>query len=334
MQPATTSHPPVRQSAQGRLQSALRRTVQQSGIVLVFILMLIVLATLVPDFTSAGNVTGLLLSVTLTGTIASTMMLVLALGEVDLSIASIVAFAGVVGSVAANVLGAPLGILCGILAGGGIGLFNGIVVSWFGINSLIATLATMEAVRGLAYIASGGDAVPILAPAFFGLSSANFLGFTTPVWIMFLSFVVLGFVLNRTVFGRDVLAIGGNVEAARLAGIPVNRVRIAVFTLQGLLAGLAGVLLTSRMGLGDPKTSIGLELAVISACVLGGVSLSGGIATISGVVVGVLIMGCVQDAMGLLNVPDFYQYLVRGGILLLAVLFDRWKTGRAASVIR
>ncbi len=332
MQPATLSQSPV--AERGRLNSAVRRSVQQSGIVFVFILLVVALAVLVPDFLSRGNIIGLLLSVTLTGTIASSMMLVLALGEVDLSIASIVAFAGVVGSVATNYLGTPAGILCGVLAGGMIGLFNGVVVASFGINSLIATLATMEAVRGLAYIASGGDAVSIMAPSFFGLSSASFLGLTTPVWIMFLSFVVLGFVLNRTVFGRDVLAIGGNVEAARLAGIPVTRLRIGVFVLQGLLAGLAGVLLTSRMGLGDPKTSIGLELAVISACVLGGVSLSGGIATISGVVVGVLIMGCVQDAMGLLNVPAFYQYLVRGGILLLAVMFDRWKTGRKASVLR
>ncbi|MCQ8278561.1 L-arabinose ABC transporter permease AraH [Acetobacteraceae bacterium KSS8] len=318
----------------GSTARTVRRLVQQSGIVIVFLIMLVVLAALVPDFTSSGNITGLLLSVTLTGTIAASMMMVLALGEVDLSIGSIVAFSGVVGSVAANALGAPLGILCGVLAGGAIGLFNGLVVAGFGINSLIATLATMEAVRGLAYISSGGDAVAILAPSFFGLSGASFLGMTTPVWVMFASFVVLGFVLNRTVFGRDVLAIGGNVEAARLAGIPVTRIRVAVFVLQGLLAGLAGVLLTSRMGLGDPKTSIGLELAVISACVLGGVSLSGGIATISGVVVGVLIMGCVQDAMGLLNVPAFYQYLVRGGILLLAVMFDRWKTGRKASVLR
>lgn len=318
----------------GGAAAMIRRLVQQSGIVLVFLLLLAILSASVPDFLTRGNITGLLLSVTLTGTIAATMMLVLALGEVDLSIASTVAFTGVVASVMTNILGAPLGILSGIAAGGAVGCFNGFVVARFGINSLICTLATMEAVRGLAYITSGGDAVPIMAPSFFGLSAASFLGLTTPVWLMFVAFVVFGFVLNRTVFGRDVLAIGGNVEAARLAGIPVLRIRILVFTLQGLLAGLAGVLLTSRMGLGDPKTSIGLELAVISACVLGGVSLAGGIATISGVVVGVLIMGCVQDAMGLLNVPTFYQYLVRGGILLLAVMFDRWKTGRKASVIR
>lgn len=329
MQTATATK---EQTPSSRAGSPLRRIVEQSGIVLVFLLLVVLLAAFVPDFLTRGNITGLLLSVTLAGMVAPTMMLVLALGEVDLSIASVVAFAGVVAGVAANAFGTPLGILTGVLAGGAVGLFNGFVTAAFGINSLIATLATMEAVRGLAYIASGGDAVPLLAPGFFGLASASFLGFTTPVWAMFACFVVFGLVLNRTVFGRDVLAIGGNVEAARLAGIPVLRIRVAVFTLQGLLAGFAGVLLTSRMGLGDPKTSVGLELQVISACVLGGVSLSGGIATISGVLVGVLIMGCVQDAMGLLDVPTFYQYLVRGGILLLAVLFDRWKTGKTAVI--
>jgi L-arabinose transport system permease protein len=332
MQPVTTEDVSILRRSRGG--NALRRVMQQSGIVLVFLILVVLLAVLVPDFMTRGNVVGLLLSVTLTGTIAATMMLVLALGEVDLSVASTVAFAGVVASVAADSFGAPLGILIGVLAGGAVGFCNGVVVAKFGVNSLIATLAAMEIVRGLAYITSGGDAVMILAPGFFSLASYSFLGLSAPVWVMFGCFVVFGIVLNYTVFGRDVLAIGGNVEAARLAGLPVDRIRILVFVLQGLLAGFAGTLLASRMGLGDPKTSIGLELGVISACVLGGVSLSGGIASISGVVVGVLIMGCVQDAMGLLNVPDFYQYLVRGGILLLAVLFDRWKTGRAASVIR
>ena len=121
---------------------------------------------------------------------------------------------------------------------------------------------------------------------------------------------------------------GGNGEAALLAGLPVTRIKVLVFVLQGLVTGFAGVMLASRMSLGDPKTSVGLELGVISACVLGGVSLTGGVATISGVLVGVLIMGSVQDAMSLLNVPTFYQYLIRGGILLLAVLFDHLRRSR------
>lgn len=318
-------------AAKGRLglPKALRTLLDTSGLIAVFILLFIGLSVLVPDFLTGRNIVGLLLSVTLIGTIATTMMLVLALGEVDLSVASIVAFAGVVAAVITSTSGSVvIGVLAGVAAGGAVGAFNGFVVARFGVNSLIATLAAMEFVRGLAYITSGGDAVMITVPGFFQLGSASFLGLTLPVWTMIVCFVIFGVLLNLTAFGRNVLATGGNAEAASLAGVNVRRLKITVFALQGVIAGIAGVLLTSRMGLGDPNTSLGLELAVISACVLGGVSLSGGVASITGVLVGVLIMGCVQNAMGLLNVPTFYQYLVRGAILLLAVMFDRWKQTR------
>ncbi|GAA5172661.1 L-arabinose ABC transporter permease AraH [Modicisalibacter zincidurans] len=313
------------------LPKVLRTLLDTSGLIAIFILLFIGLSVLVPDFLTGRNIVGLLLSVTLIGTIATTMMMVLALGEVDLSVASIVAFAGVVAAVITSTSGSVvIGVLGGVAAGGAVGAFNGFVVARFGINSLIATLAAMEFVRGLAYITSGGDAVMISVPGFFDLGSASFLGLTLPVWTMIVCFVIFGVLLNLTAFGRNVLATGGNAEAASLAGVNVRRLKITVFALQGVVAGIAGVLLTSRMGLGDPNTSLGLELAVISACVLGGVSLSGGVASITGVLVGVLIMGSVQNAMGLLNVPTFYQYLVRGAILLLAVLFDRWKQTRRA----
>lgn len=313
------------------LPKPLRTLLDTSGLIAVFILLFIGLSVLVPDFLTGRNIVGLLLSVTLIGTIATTMMMVLALGEVDLSVASIVAFSGVVAAMVTSISGSVvIGVLVGIAAGAAVGAFNGFVVARFGINSLIATLAAMEFVRGLAYITSGGDTVMITVPGFFDLGSAAFLGLTLPVWTMIGCFLVFGVVLNMTAFGRNTLATGGNSEAASLAGVNVRRLKITVFALQGLVAGIAGVLLTSRMGLGDPNTSQGLELAVISACVLGGVSLSGGVASITGVLVGVLIMGCVQNAMGLLNVPTFYQYLVRGAILLLAVMFDRWKQTRRA----
>ncbi|MGM8851683.1 L-arabinose ABC transporter permease AraH [Salinicola sp. V024] len=313
------------------LPKPLRTLLDTSGLIAVFILLFIGLAVMVPSFLTERNIVGLLLSVTLIGTIATTMMMVLALGEVDLSVASIVAFSGVVAAMVTSTSGSVMiGVLVGVAAGAAVGAFNGFVVARFGINSLIATLAAMEFVRGLAYITSGGDAVMITVPGFFDLGSAAFLGLTLPVWTMIACFLIFGVVLNMTAFGRNTLATGGNSEAASLAGVNVRRLKIMVFALQGLVAGIAGVLLTSRMGLGDPNTSQGLELAVISACVLGGVSLSGGVASITGVLVGVLIMGCVQNAMGLLNVPTFYQYLVRGAILLLAVMFDRWKQTRRA----
>jgi L-arabinose transport system permease protein len=320
---------PARPAGRQGLIKPLRTLLDTSGMIAIFLLLFIALAVLIPDFLTGRNMVGLLLSVTLIGSLAATMMLVLALGEVDLSVASTVAFAGVVAATVTTSTGSVfIGVIGGIVAGGAVGAFNGLVIAKFGINSLIATLAAMEFVRGLAYITSGGDAVMITVPGFFDLGSASFLGLTLPVWTMLACFVIFGVILNMTAFGRNVLATGGNSEAAALAGVNVRRLKIIVFGLQGVVAGVVGVLLASRMGLGDPNTSMGLELAVISACVLGGVALSGGVATITGVVVGVLIMGCVQNAMGLLNVPTFYQYLVRGGILLLAVMFDRWKHTR------
>ena len=304
--------------------NALLRRLSGAGPIILLALLFAALAVLVPDFMGLRNLKGLILSVSLVGMIAATMMFVLALREVDLSVGSIVALAGVLCAEVITSSGSVwLGVLAGLAAGALVGLFNGVVVARFKVNSLIATLATMEIVRGLAFLASGGEAVSISKESFYILGSGTFLGLGFPVWITILCFAGLGVVLNATVFGKNVLAIGGNPEAARLAGVPVDRVRIIVFALQGLVAGLAGIVLAARITSGQPNTSQGLELAVISACVLGGVSLSGGVASIFGVIVGVLIMGAAQNALNLLDVPTFYQYVVRGGILLLAVIVDQ-----------
>lgn len=300
------------------------------GPLLALVVLVVLLGMAVPDFLSVRNAQGLLLSVTLVGTIAATMMLVLAMKEVDLSVGSTVALAGVLAAVTMGATGSVvLGVLAGLAGGTAVGVANGVLVAGFKVNSLIVTLAMMEIVRGLAFLASGGESVAIPLQQFYALGSGGMLGIGWPVWVMLASFAIFSVVLNRTVFGRNVLAIGGNAEAARLAGVPITRVRITVFALQGLVAGLAGIILAARITSGQPNTSIGLELAVISACVLGGVSLSGGVATIAGVIVGVLIMGAAQNALNLLNVPTFYQYVVRGGILLVAVVADRVRQGGA-----
>ncbi|WP_404366621.1 L-arabinose ABC transporter permease AraH [Sphingomonas sp. MMS24-J45] len=294
------------------------------GPLLVLAVLVGLLSLLVPDFLGLRNLRGLLLSVTLVGTIAATMMLVLAMREVDLSVGSIVALSGVLAAVCMSTTGSiALGVLAGLAGGAAVGFINGVLVAGFRVNSLIVTLAMMEVVRGLAFLASGGESVAIPLQGFYELGSGGVLGLSWPIWSMIGSFAIFGLILKATVFGRNILAIGGNPEAARLAGVPITRVRIIVFTLQGLVAALAGIILAARITSGQPNTSIGLELAVISACVLGGVSLSGGLATIGGVIVGVFIMGAAQNALNLLNVPTFYQYVVRGGILLLAVVADR-----------
>ena len=349
---------------------ALRDLWDKAGMLLVFAILFVACSVFVENFLSMINMKGLALSVSTLGMVACTMLFCLASGHFDLSVGSVVACSGVLAAVVINETGAilalvgldqvawlaewapvPLGIAAGILAGGLVGLINGIVIAKFRINALITTLAMMQIVRGLGYIITGGKAVGVRQEGFFvlgnwapldflvpkvewlaglaGLAAPDWLvkllGFTTPVWIMVICFIVFGFLLRKTTFGRNALAIGGNEEAARLAGIAVDRLKITIFTAQGLVAGFAGVVLASRMTSGQPMASLGFELEVISACVLGGVSLTGGVGSILFVIAGVLIMGTVQNAMNLLNVPPFYQYVARGAILLGAVLFDRFK---------
>lgn len=313
-------------SAPTRSRAALAGFLDRAGMLLVLVLLFAGCALFVENFLSWRNLQGLALAVSTIGMVACTMLFCLAAGDFDLSVGSVVACAGVLAAVVMTRTGSiTLGILAGLGLGAVSGFANGYVVARLGINALITTLATMQIVRGLGFIISDGKAVGIAQEGFFALGNSTLIGVPTPVWITVACFAVFGFVLNRTVFGRDTLAVGGNAEAAHLAGIPVARVKIAIFTLQGVLAAFAGIVLASRMTSGQPNASLGFELEVISACVLGGVSLTGGIGSMGFVIAGVLIMGIVQNAMNLLNVPTFYQYVARGLILLAAVLFDRWK---------
>jgi L-arabinose transport system permease protein len=266
-------------------------------------------------------------SVVTIGIVSGSMMLCLASRDFDLSVGSIVAFSGMMAVMGSNWTGSVLaGLVLALVSGAAVGVVNGVVIARLRINALITTLATMQIVRGLALIASDGRAVGVNDPGFYTIALTPLCAIPAPVWVMAASFVIFGFVLNRTVFGRNVLAIGGNPDASRLAGVDVAGTRIWIFAIQGLMCGIAGILLASRITSGQPNSATGLELSVISACVLGGVSLSGGRATISGVVVGVLILGIAENAMNLLNIQAFFQYLVRGLILLLAVLLDNLRS--------
>ncbi len=311
------------------VKNSFKQVWDNSGMVFVFFAMFILLSIFVPYFFTLRNMIGLGLSITTIGLVASTMLFALAAGDLDLSVGSTVAFTGVMTAVLINATGNIwLGILGGIIAGGLVGLTNGFVIANLNLNPLIVTLATMQIVRGLGFIISGGRAVGIREAGFFMLGNGTFIGIPNPIWITLITFIIFGVLLNNTSYGKNTLAIGGNQEAARLAGINVKKIKAYIFSLQGLLTGFAGVILASRMTSGQPNAAQGFELDVISACVLGGVSLNGGVATISGVVVGVLIMGTVQNAMNLLNIPTFYQYVVRGLILLIAVYLDKMKERR------
>jgi L-arabinose transport system permease protein len=309
--------------------NALSALWKNTGMIAVFFVLFALVSAFVPNFFSWVNLNGLALSVATVGIIACTMLFCLAAGDFDLSVGSVVAFAGVLCAVVINATGSvAAGILSAVAAGALVGLVNGLVIARVGINALITTLATMQVVRGFSYIVSDGKAIGIGEEAFFSLGVSAFLGVPAPVWIMAACFGLFGVLLNNTVFGRYALAIGGNRDAAWLAGIRVANIKVAIFVLQGMIAAFAGVILASRMTSGQPAAGQGLELQVISACVLGGVSLTGGVGSIGGVIVGVLIMGTVQNAMNLLNIQPFYQYVASGLILLAAVILDRIKRKR------
>ena len=309
------------------MPSSKKQWLLEYSMPLVYLLLFVVLSTCVENFFSVPNIVGLMLSVAQIGMVACTMMLCLASRDFDLSVGSTIAFAGVFGAIVLERTGSvTIAVVAALAAGGLIGAGNGILIAYLRVNALIATLATMLIVRGLAFIVSNGQAVGIANDAFIDFGDARLAGVPLPVLVTGVCFVVFGVLLNHTVFGRNTLAIGGNPEAARLAGVRVERLRVLIFLLQGVVTAMAGLILASRITSGQPNSAQGFELDVISACVLGGVSLQGGKARILGVLIGVLIMGTVDNVMNLLNVDAFYQYLVRGVILLAAVLLDQLKT--------
>jgi len=303
----------------------------KAGMLLVFAGLFIGCSIFIDNFFSLRNMAGLSLAISMAGMVSCSMMLCIASGNFDLSVGSVIAASGCMAAVAINMTGSVvIGVLAGLGLGVVVGLINGFVFAKLGINAFITTLATMQMARGFGYIIAGGKAVGITNSDFFVIGTTYFLGLPTPVWLTLVTFVVFGWLITYTEFGRNILAIGGNEEAARLAGVPVVRTKIWIFVIHGLMSAMAGVVLASRMTSGQPMTATGFEMTAISACVLGGISLAGGIGKISYVIAGVLILGTVENSMNLLNINPFYQYLVRGSILLAAVIFDRYKRISAA----
>lgn len=259
--------------------------------------------------------------------------MVLLIGGIDLSIGSVLAFTGVIAAKVIIEAGYPplLGLLAGVTAGMVTGLINGLIVTKLRIPALITTLGTLTIIRGVSFTLTGG--LPV-----FGFPKESFLGFAegvqaigkgyvlgipVPVIIMVIVFI-LGYVfLYRTYFGRYIYAIGGNLETARLSGIKVQRIQLLVYTLAGLLTGIAGMIVMGRVNSGQPSLGVGFELEVITAVVLGGVSIAGGAGSLLGVILGVFIMGVLSNGLIILNVTEYDQMVVRGLVLLIAVGVDQ-----------
>jgi inositol transport system permease protein len=305
------------------------------GILLLFIVLLSVLTG--GTFLQPQNLINVIRQVSAIAIIATGMTFVIIINGIDLSVGSIVAVSAVVSTSLAQTpqasvimypgLQVPVivSVLAGLTVGALLGMINGALIAGFKIAPFIATLGMMTAARGIALIYSGGRPISRLNEGFNFIGQGDLLWIPVPIWILAIVAIAAHVVLNFTRFGRHTYALGGNEQAARVSGINLSWLKVGIFTLSGFLAGLAGIILASRIGSGNPQLGTGIELDAITAAVIGGTSFNGGVGTIWGTIVGALIIGIINNGLDLLNVSPFMQQVVKGAIIVIAIIIDERK---------
>lgn len=317
-----------------------RRNAQQLnevGLLVAVLAVIVVLAITAPGFATLNNATSVLRDAATIGVVAWAATLVIVAGEIDISLGPAVAFASVV---MAKVMGwgvaLPLAILITLCVAAALGGMAGALRAFFNVPSFIATLALYSALRGLGLFTTNALPIPIEPSPFLDLLAGKILGIPTPAIIMVVLFAVFTFIARRTAYGRSVFAVGGNAKAAYLAGIPVRRVRVMLFATTGLMCGVAGIILAARLGSGNGGAATGLEFDVIAAVVIGGTSLAGGRGSMLGTFLGVVFISLIGNGLILLGVNPFFQDVVRGLIIVIAVLVNmlivRRTSGAGSSV--
>jgi len=323
------------------------RYIQKRVIVTVFILAIILLAFTVPNFFTLKNLFLVLKTTSAIGITTIGMGILLIMGQIDLSVGSLMALSGVFSAVMVSRINiysnwfnfassfgidpVYIAILAAVLVGAAVGAFNGVVVAKGKVPPFIVTLGTMTICRGIAFILSKGmpvakllDSYTIMGGGRVQLSSTDLsLNINYTIFVFIAVIIVISFIMKRRRFGRYIYAIGGNEKAALAAGINVDMVKIKAYTLEGVLVGIAGMLSISRLTTAQPGFGEGYELDAIAGCIIGGISFNGGIGTIMSGVIGALILTIIQQGMDMLSVQTFYQQIVKGAIIILAVLLDR-----------
>ncbi|BAI75015.1 ribose transport system permease protein (plasmid) [Azospirillum sp. B510] len=295
------------------------------------VVLMAVVAILSPSFMTIDNLLNILRQTSINAVIAVGMTYVILSGGIDLSVGSVLAFCGAVCAwLVAGDMSIWLAIPLTLLLGAGLGAVNGIVVGTGGVQPFVATLVAMTMLRGATLVFTDGRPITTgtgaAADAFWSVGGGYLLGIPVPVVVAAVVFAVCGLVLTRTRFGRYTYAVGGNEVVARLSGIRVNVEKTTIYALSGLLAALAGVILTARLESAQPTAGAGYELDAIAAVVVGGTSLSGGKGTLFGTLVGALIIGVLNNALNLMDVSSYYQMIAKGAVILLAVLADSRKS--------
>jgi ribose/xylose/arabinose/galactoside ABC-type transport system permease subunit len=302
------------------------KLLRQYGIFVAFLLICLVLSVISPQFLSVSNWTIIVTQVSINALLAFGVTFVIITGGIDLSLGSTVAVVSVVAATLAQSNRYPVAVslLAGVLTGILVGLFNGFVITKSKIAPFIVTLGTMTIGRGLALILSKGRPISNLSDDFNFIGNGTLLGIPFPIIVLVLAFIICSILLKKTILGRYIYAIGGNEQAAQAAGIEVNKIKLAVYTICGLLTGMAGILLTARINTGQPNAGVGFELDAIAAAIIGGSSTTGGVGTMAGTLVGALLIAVINNGLDLLNVSSYYQQVIMGAIIIGAVLLDSW----------
>lgn len=298
---------------------------QKSLIALIFLI--IVVSFLNPNFFTIDNLLNILRQTSVNAIIAVGMTLVILTAGIDLSVGSVLALCGAfAASLIALEVPVVLAVPIALLAGAALGALSGVIIAKGKVQAFIATLVTMTLLRGVTMVYTDGRPISTgftdTSDAFAWFGTGYAFGIPVPVWLMVLVFAAAWYVLNHTRFGRYVYALGGNESATRLSGINVDRVKIGVYAICGLLSALAGLIVTSRLSSAQPTSGMGYELDAIAAVVLGGTSLMGGRGRIMGTLIGALIIGFLNNALNLLDVSSYYQMIAKAVVILLAVLVD------------
>jgi ribose/xylose/arabinose/galactoside ABC-type transport system permease subunit len=296
-----------------------------------FVVLLIIGFSLAsPHFLSFGNITNMLLTVSVIGVMAAVSTLVIVGRELDLSVGSVAALSGVVVAMLVESKGWPWGLAAGLAVGALAGVFNGFMVAWLNVNSIITTIGTLALFRGIAFIVTDGQTAMVQNESILAFGFGRILGIPYSVWILVVVFLAAHFVAQRTAIGRAIFAIGASPRAALLSGLSLKSTRFGMFVASGISAALAGILLIGQSGAAVPSGATGYELQVITAVLLGGTSLAGGEGSVWRTALGVLVIGILNNGMVLLNVPSFYQIAANGVLLLVAVAIDQLRIRRGS----
>ena len=312
-------------------KTVLADTMQAMGILPVLILIVIVFSFIAPNFMTEANMLNITRQASINIVLAAGMTFVILTGGIDLSVGSILGVTAVMALVGSlNPALADLAVPIALLAGLGMGIFNGLLVAFAGLPPFIVTLGTYTALRGAAYLVADGTTVINSKISFSWIGNGYFGSIPWLVIIAFAVIAVCWFILRRTTLGTHIYAVGGNLQAARLTGIKVSLVLIFVYAASGLLSGLGGVMSASRLYSANGNLGVGYELDAIAAVILGGTSFVGGIGTITGTLIGALIIATLNNGMTLMGVSYFWQLVIKGGVIIVAVLIDKYHTRKAA----